>query len=78
MPWIGDDTNWIAAKSVPKMPTQCAATTVSPWTKNSTRCGSTGMISPNAQDVDQDGDENEGERGTARGRGRTGPRELTD
>lgn len=47
-PWIGAVTNWIAANTVPKIPTQYAACTVSPPAKSSIRCGSTGMIRPNA------------------------------
>src|SRR5690606_35594775 len=39
--------NWIAANTVPKMPIHSAARAVLP-VNSSTRCGSTGMISPNA------------------------------
>lgn len=47
-PWIGAVTNWITANTVPKRPTQYAADAVSPPVKPSIRCGSTGMIKPNA------------------------------
>src|SRR5690606_36258560 len=47
-PWIGEVTNWMPANTVPNTPTQYAALAVSPPTKSSIRCGSTGMITPNA------------------------------
>ena len=38
--------NWIAANTVPKIPTQRAALEMSPPTMRSIRCGRTGMITP--------------------------------
>jgi hypothetical protein len=42
-------TNWIAANSTPNTPTQCTARTMSLPTNCFSRCGNTGMMSPNAR-----------------------------
>ena len=47
-PWIGAQKNWIAANMVLNTPIQYDAVEASPPTNSSTRCGSTGMITPNA------------------------------
>src|SRR5690606_2792463 len=47
-PCTGAHANWIAANSTPNTPTHHDATDTSPPTNCSTRCGSTGMITPKA------------------------------
>src|SRR5690606_30095498 len=47
-PWTGAHTNWIAANNTPNTPTHQAAFDTLPPTNCSTRCGSTGMITPKA------------------------------
>ena len=47
-PWIGALKNCTIANAVPKRPTQYAADEVLPPTNSSTRCGNTGMMTPNA------------------------------
>lgn len=46
-PWIGVQTNWMAANSMPKVPTHHAACAKSPPVNWRTRPGRTGMITPN-------------------------------
>ena len=55
--------NCISAQAVPKTPKISAARAVSPPQKRSTSFGSTGMMMPEREHVEQDDDEDEGERG---------------
>jgi hypothetical protein len=48
-PCTGEQKNWMAANSTPNTPTQCTARTMSLPTNCISRCGSTGMMSPNAR-----------------------------